>query len=198
METVVMWLLTWPWGNRKSWEAAWEALHCTGRTMGAQPQPGKRLERKRDTRQRLQEAHGGRNSCYTQNPPSAARIAIKNSHILDGNSHILRELGQTPPPTNISNAKPAVKTDPNYHSFCKKDENCIARSPKFGGAKTIISVHLAGLGPAPPPPRLWGPRTKCLSSPHKTLGCHRAYQSPGAHGILFQLKRPPLLDKCAG
>lgn len=58
-------------------------------------------------------------------------MAIKNSHILDGNSLILRELELNPPPTNISNAKSAVKTDPNYHSFCKKDENCIARSPEF-------------------------------------------------------------------
>ena len=51
-------------------------------------------ERKRDARQKLQEEHGGRNRCRTQNPPRAARIAIKNSHILDWNSHILRELGQ--------------------------------------------------------------------------------------------------------
>ena len=33
--------------------------------------------------QKLQEEHGGRNRCRTQNPPRAARIAIKNSHILD-------------------------------------------------------------------------------------------------------------------
>lgn len=108
-----------------------EGLHCPARKIQGQPKPRKRLERKREGRQRLQEEHGGRNRCCTQNPPRAARLAIKNSHILDRNSHILRELGQNPPPINISNAKPAVKTDPNYHPFCKKDENCIARSPKF-------------------------------------------------------------------
>lgn len=48
-----------------------------------QPQSKKKLERKRDARQKLQEEHGGRNRCHTQNPPRAARIAIKNSHILD-------------------------------------------------------------------------------------------------------------------
>ena len=47
-----------------------------------QSQSKKKHERKRDARQKLQEEHGGRNRCRTQNPPGAARIAIKNSHIL--------------------------------------------------------------------------------------------------------------------
>lgn len=71
-----------------------EGLHCPTRKIQGQPKPRKRLERKREGRQRLQEEHGGRNRCCTQNPPRAARLAIKNSHILDQNSHILRELGQ--------------------------------------------------------------------------------------------------------
>ena len=60
-------------------------LGCLGAGMGVkgQPQSRKKLERKRDARQKLQEEHGGRNRCRTQNPPRAARIAIKNSHILD-------------------------------------------------------------------------------------------------------------------
>ena len=60
-------------------------LLCWGAGMRVtgQPQSKKKLERKRDARQKLQEEHGGRNRCHTQNPPRAARIAIKNSHILD-------------------------------------------------------------------------------------------------------------------
>lgn len=46
-----------------------------GRKIRGQPQPRKKLERKRDARQRLQEEHEGRNRCCTQNPPRAARIA---------------------------------------------------------------------------------------------------------------------------
>lgn len=60
-----------------------EGLHCLARKIRGQPQPRKRLERKREGRQRLQEEHGGRNRCCTQNPPRAARLAIKNSHNLD-------------------------------------------------------------------------------------------------------------------
>lgn len=126
------WLLIPPRGQRQSWVGLLGKLcSAPGRKIRGKTLPGKRLERKRNERQGLQEGLGGRNRCLTQNPPRAARIAIKNSHILDSNSHILREFGQNPPPTHISNAKPAVKIDPNYHPFCKKDENCIAQSPRF-------------------------------------------------------------------
>ena len=62
---------------------AGSGLLGAGMGVKGQPQSKKKLERKRDARQKLQEEHGGRNRCCTQNPPRAARIAIKNSHILD-------------------------------------------------------------------------------------------------------------------
>lgn len=71
-----------PW-QEAGWEAAGRALHSPGRTIRGQLQPRKRPKRQRDARQRLQEEHGKRNRCCTHNPPRAARIAIKNSHILD-------------------------------------------------------------------------------------------------------------------
>lgn len=103
-------------------------------------------------------------------------MAIKNSHILDGNSLILRELELNPPPTNISNAKPAVKTDPKHHSLCKRDENCMVRSPKSFG-KTLIRVRLAA---SALPPRTWRPRTKLRCCPRRAWVV-RMVARPRAH-----------------
>lgn len=142
-------------------------------------------------RQRLQKEHGGRSRCCSLNPPRTARTAIKNSHILDWNSHILRELEQNPPPTNISNAKPAVKTDPNYHSFFKNDGNCTARSPKFLQRKQ--SLVCTWQPRSCPPPSGSGDRGQSYSllllpPPQRSSDS----QSAGTRWTLLQFERPPL------
>jgi hypothetical protein len=77
------------------------------------------------------EGQGGRGRCSRKAHPRLPRSQLKIHIFWTEILIFLRELRQNPPPTNISNAKPAVKTDPNYHPFCKKDENCMAWSPKF-------------------------------------------------------------------
>lgn len=86
METVVMQRLTWPWGNRQSWEAAWEALLCMRRTRGRSPSPEKGLKGKgmpgRDCRRRMEEGTAAAHKTHPALPGLQLKIHIFWTEIL--------------------------------------------------------------------------------------------------------------------